>query len=102
MYLNRRQFMRGAGALALGAAALAACAPATTPVATPAPAATDSAVPASAEPTPGANMDELGDLGLSRRAKAALSLGEHLATKHPCAGAPAPADEPAPRDGGRE
>ncbi len=61
VYLNRRQFMRGAGALALGAAALAACAPATTPVATPAPAATDSAVPATAEPTPGALTDELGD-----------------------------------------
>jgi sulfoxide reductase catalytic subunit YedY len=61
IYLNRRQFMKGAGALALGVAALAACAPAATPVPMPAPAATDSAVPATAEPTPGALTDELGD-----------------------------------------
>ena len=31
VYLNRRQFMKGVGALALGAVALSACAPAETP-----------------------------------------------------------------------
>lgn len=44
----------------------------------------------------------LGDLGLSRRAKATLSLGQYLAARQRCAGAPAPADELAPRDGGSE
>jgi len=42
----------------------------------------------------------LGDLGLSRRAKTTLSLGEYLATREPSAGAPA--DGQAVREGGNE
>jgi len=56
VYLNRRQFMKGAGAAALGAAVLAACGPAATPK--PAgPTATIDTTP----PQAGAQADELGD-----------------------------------------
>lgn len=61
VYRNRRQFMKGAGALALGAVALAACGPGQAPAAVP------SATPASASagssqlPVVTAMTDELGD-----------------------------------------
>ncbi|HSD85801.1 MAG TPA: protein-methionine-sulfoxide reductase catalytic subunit MsrP [Anaerolineae bacterium] len=56
VYLNRRQFMKGMGAAALGAAVLAACGPsAAKPATQAAPTATGS------EPKAGAQTDELGD-----------------------------------------
>lgn len=57
VYLNRRQFMQGIGALALGAVALAACG--SEPTATLPPTAT--AVAGSAAAPPAALTDELGD-----------------------------------------
>ena len=58
VYASRRQFMKGAGALALGALALAACGG--EPTATLAPAASGVAGSAAA-PTPAGLADELGD-----------------------------------------
>ncbi|MFN2169746.1 MAG: molybdopterin-dependent oxidoreductase, partial [Anaerolineae bacterium] len=71
VYLNRRRFMKGAGALALTGLAVAACGPATSPavpsVASPAapagtsPTAAATATPAEAAQEPKEYTDELGD-----------------------------------------
>ncbi len=63
IYLNRRQFMKGVGAAAVGALALAACAPAspTTGGTVPTPAASTQSQPTEPPPTAGAATDELGD-----------------------------------------
>ncbi len=55
VYLNRRQFMKGVGAAALGAAVLAACGPAANPLTQAAPTA------AGPKPQAGTQTDELGD-----------------------------------------
>jgi methionine sulfoxide reductase catalytic subunit len=59
VYNNRRQFMKGVGALALGAVAVAACSAPVAPVVTPAPAST--ADPTVAPAATGPLVDELGD-----------------------------------------
>ncbi len=58
VYNSRRQFMKGAGALALGAVALAACGAPVDPAAAPA---ASPAAGATAPPAGGARADELGD-----------------------------------------
>ena len=62
IFLNRRKFMVGAGS-AVGALALAACAPSLTSPAAPAASSEDSAVVVDdgIEPVAGAETDELGD-----------------------------------------